>query len=82
MGIEQPQLLTAVNRVERVVNVERDPSGNLVEGRCLLYTSARRGQRALPVSKAQDSTSYGLILLFRQRCRERYGALPLRELDP
>src|SRR5665811_413932 len=32
MRIEQPQLLAAMNRVERVVDVERDPFGN-----CLLY---------------------------------------------
>src|SRR5271169_5747621 len=29
MGIEQPQLLAAVNRVECVINVERDPFRNL-----------------------------------------------------
>ena len=32
MGIEQPQLLAAMNRVERIVDVERDPFGNLLEG--------------------------------------------------
>src|SRR5208282_3101480 len=32
MCIEQPQLLAAVNRVERVVNVERDPFGHPLEG--------------------------------------------------
>ncbi len=32
MGIEQPQLLAAMNRVERIVDVERDPFGNLAEG--------------------------------------------------
>src|SRR5271165_771170 len=32
MGVEQPQLLAAVNRVERVVDVERDPLGKLGEG--------------------------------------------------
>ena len=31
MPVEQPQLLAAVNRVERVVDVERDPFGNLGE---------------------------------------------------
>ena len=31
MGVEQPQLLAAVDRIERVVDVERDPFGNLVE---------------------------------------------------
>jgi len=31
MGVEQPQLLAAVHRVERVVDVERDPFGNLGE---------------------------------------------------
>src|SRR5271165_4962302 len=32
MRIEQPQLLAAMHRVERVVDVERDPSGNFLEG--------------------------------------------------
>jgi len=32
MCIEQPQLLAAVNRVERVVDVERDPFGHPLEG--------------------------------------------------
>ena len=32
MRVEQPQLLVAMNRVECVVDVERDPLGNLVEG--------------------------------------------------
>jgi len=32
MGIEQPQLLAAVDRVERVVDVERDPFGNRRKG--------------------------------------------------
>ena len=31
MGVEQPQLLTAVNGVERVVDVEHDPLGHLSE---------------------------------------------------
>ena len=31
MGVEQPQLLAAVDRVERVVDIERDPFGNLGE---------------------------------------------------
>ena len=32
MRIEQPQLLAAMNRIERVVDVERDPFGDLPEG--------------------------------------------------
>ena len=32
MGVEQPQLLTTVDRIERVVDVERDPLGNRGEG--------------------------------------------------
>ena len=35
MGVEQPQLLAAVNRVEGVVEVERDPLGNLAERRAI-----------------------------------------------
>ena len=35
MGVEQPELLAAVNRVERVVEVERDPLGNLAERRAI-----------------------------------------------
>jgi len=31
MRVEQPQLLAAVHRVERVVDIERDPFGNLGE---------------------------------------------------
>ncbi len=31
MSIEQPQLLAAVNRVERVVDIKHDPFGNLTE---------------------------------------------------
>jgi hypothetical protein len=29
--VEQPQLLAAIDRVERIVDVERDPFGNLGE---------------------------------------------------
>jgi hypothetical protein len=29
MGLEQPRPLAAMNRVERVVDVKRDPFGNL-----------------------------------------------------
>src|SRR6202140_4899855 len=32
MGIEEPQLLAAMNRIECVVDVERDPLGNLSKG--------------------------------------------------
>jgi hypothetical protein len=32
MRIEQPQPLPAIDRVERVVDVERDPFGNPLEG--------------------------------------------------
>jgi hypothetical protein len=35
LRIKQPQLLATVNRVERVVDVERDPLGNLAEGRAI-----------------------------------------------
>ena len=31
MGVEQSQLLIAMNRVERIVDVERDPFGDLPE---------------------------------------------------
>src|SRR5271157_152554 len=31
MRVEQPQLLAAMDRIERVVDIERDPSGNLGE---------------------------------------------------
>ena len=31
VGVEQPQLLAAVHRVERIVDIERDPFGNLGE---------------------------------------------------
>ena len=31
MSVEQPQLLSAMNRIERVVNVERNPFGYLLE---------------------------------------------------
>ena len=36
MCVEQPQLLAAVNRVERVINIERDPFGNLGKGLAIL----------------------------------------------
>jgi hypothetical protein len=32
VGIEQPQLLAAMNRVERVVDIENDALGDLPEG--------------------------------------------------
>ena len=32
VGVEQPQLLTTVDRIERVVDVQRDPFGNRGEG--------------------------------------------------
>ena len=35
MGVEQPQLLASVNGIERVVDVSRDPLGNLAERRAI-----------------------------------------------
>jgi hypothetical protein len=35
MGVEQPQLLAAVDRVEGVVDVQGDPLGNFSEGRAI-----------------------------------------------
>ena len=48
MRIEQPQLLAAMNRVERVVDVERDPFGNLPEGLAIKidHGAAHAQQRA------------------------------------
>ena len=48
MGVEQPQLLAAMNRIERVVDVERDPLGNLAEGRAIEidHGAAHAQQRA------------------------------------
>ena len=48
MGVEQPQLLAAVNRVEGVVDVERDPLGNLAERRAIEidHGAAHAQQRA------------------------------------
>ena len=35
MGVEQPQLLAAINGIERVIDVERDPLGNLAKRRAI-----------------------------------------------
>src|ERR1039458_3927252 len=53
MRIEQPQLLPAMDRVERVVDVERDPFGNPLEGFAIKIDHG--------AAHAQQGTSIGQV---------------------
>src|SRR5208282_6216408 len=54
MRIEEPQLLAAMNRVERVVDVERDPSRDLPEGPAIKIDHG--------TAHAQQGASIGQVL--------------------
>ena len=66
MGVEQPQLLAAVNRVEGVVEVERDPLGNLAERRAIeidhgaAHPQQRPVARKAALARVHDLASNGL----------------------
>ena len=59
MRIEQPQLLAAMNRVERVVDVERDPLGNPLEGLAIKIDHG--------AAHAQQGASIGQVFKTRDR---------------
>ena len=58
MRIEQPQLLPTMDRVERVVDIERDPFGNPLEGLAIKIdhgaTHAQQGASIGQVFKTRD----------------------------
>ena len=58
MGIEQPQLLAAVDRIEGVVDVERDPLRDLAEGVAIKIdhgaAHAQQGARVRQVLQPRD----------------------------
>ena len=66
MRIEQPQLLAAMNRVERVVDVERDPFRNLPEGLAIKIDHG--------AAHAQQGASIGQVLQARDgRLRTQFA---------
>ena len=73
MGVEQPQLLAAMDRIERVVDVERDPLGNLVEGRAIEIDHG--------AAHAQQRASVGQILQPRDRRLRTQLAIRRRQIE-
>jgi hypothetical protein len=84
MGVEQPQLLAAMNRVERVVDVERDPFGNLVartrnKDRPWRGPCAARPMRSN--AHAQQGPGVGQILQPRDRGLRTQFAIGRRQIE-
>ena len=73
MGVEQPQLLAAMNRVERVVDVERDPFGNLVEGLAIKIDHG--------AAHAQQGAGVGQIFQPRDRRLRTQFAIGRRQIE-
>ncbi len=71
MRIEQSQLLAAMHRVERVVNIERDPFGNLPEGLAIkIDHGAAHAQQRAGVGQVFQSRDRRLRAQFAIRWRE------------
>jgi hypothetical protein len=73
MGVEEPQLLAAMDRVERVVDVERDPFGN--RGKGLAIESDHRA------AHAQQDASVRPILQTRDRRLRAQFAIRRRQIE-
>ena len=73
VGVEQPQLLAAVHRIERVVDVERDPFGNLGE-RPAIEVDHR-------AAHAQERASVRRILQPRDRRLRAQFAIRRRQIE-
>ena len=73
MRIEQPQLLAAMNRVERVVDVEHDPLGNLPEGLAIKIDHG--------AAHAQQGARVGQILQPRDRRLRTQLAIRWRQIE-
>ena len=73
MRVEQSQLLAAMRRIERVVHVERDPAGNLVEG---LAIKIDHGS-----THAQQRASVGQVLESRDRRLRAQFAIRRRKIE-
>ena len=73
MRIEQPQLLPAMDRVERVVDVERDPFGNPLEGFAIKIDHG--------AAHAQQGTSIGQVFKTRDRRLRTQFAIRWREIE-
>ena len=73
MRIEQPQLLAAMNRVERVVDVERDPFGNLLERLAIKIDHG--------AAHAQQGASVGQVFQPRDRRLRTQLAIGRRQIE-
>jgi hypothetical protein len=73
MGIEQPQLLAAMNRVERVVDVERNPFGHLPERFAIEIDHG--------LVHAQQGASIGQIFQARNRRLRTQLAIRWRQIE-
>jgi hypothetical protein len=73
MRIEQPQLLPAMDRVERVVDVKRDPFGNPLERFAIEIDHG--------ATHAQQGTSIGQIFKTRDRRLRTQFAIRRREIE-
>ena len=73
MRIEQPQLLAAMHRVERVVDVEHDPFGNLREGLAIKIDHG--------AAHAQQGASIGQVLQPRDRRLRTQLAIRWRQIE-
>ena len=73
MRVEQSQLLAAMHRVERVVDVERDAFGNLVEGLAIKIDHG--------AAHAQQGASVGQIFQSRDRRLRTQFAIRRRQIE-
>ena len=73
MRIEQPQLLAAMNRIERVVDVECDPLGNLSKG---LTIKIDHG-----AAHAQQGAGVGQVFQSRDRRLRTQFAIGRRQIE-
>ena len=73
MRIEEPQLLAAMNRIERVVDVERDPLRDLPEGLAIKIDHG--------AAHAQQGASIGQVLQTRDRRLRTQFAIGWRQVE-
>ena len=81
VGVEQPQLLAAVDRIERVANVERDPLGNRRKGLALeIHHRAVHPQRGASVElcgKVGDGVNQAADLISARASIPSLNFIPL-----
>src|SRR5271166_649294 len=73
MGIEQPQLLGAMNRIERVVDIERNPFGHLPERFAIQIDHGS--------ADAQQGASIGQVFQARNRRLRTQLAIRWRQIE-